>query len=218
MKKIMLAALCVVIFSLAATRAAFWLAAASAPGPSSVQGCAVLVLGYPTNADGTVSPVERFRVEAGVKVYREYQCGKLVLSGAAVRNEHVEAESMAKLAKSLGVPDESIVLERSARSTWENVGCTARLLPFKDRVLVVSDSLHAKRAVRYACRQDPRLCERFVAAGVAPPADAFWSDAAAANELRVFVRDFLFYRSGAVANSATCSSQEEEPLQVGPSR
>jgi len=208
MKRVLLAAVLVAAFISAATRAGFWLAAVSVPRPSSEKDCAVLVLGYPTKADGTFSPVERFRVEAGVRVYREHQCSKLVLSGAAVRNEHVEAESMAELAKRLGVPNESIVIERRARSTWENVGCTARLLPSMDRVLVVSDSLHANRAARYACRQDPALCERFVATGIAPPIDAFWSVAVAANELRAFVRDFLRYRSGAIEDSPGCNSRE----------
>jgi len=212
MKRVMLAALLVAAFSFAATKAAFWLATLSVPRPSSEQDCAVLVLGYPAKADGTFSPVERFRVEAGVQVYREHQCSKLVLSGAAVRNEHVEAESMAALAKRLGVPNESIVLERRARSTWENVGCTARLLPSTDRVLVVSDSLHANRAARYACRQDPRLCERFLATGVAPPIGAFWSVAVAANELRALVRDFLLHRTGAVEDSPGCNSREEPPV------
>jgi uncharacterized SAM-binding protein YcdF (DUF218 family) len=212
MKRLLLTALFVASFIFAATKAAFWLAAVSASRPSSEQDCAVLILGYPTKADGTVSPVARFRVEAGVQVYRKHRCSKLVLSGAAVRNEHVEAESMAALAKRLGVPNESIVLEQRARSTWENVGCTARLLPSTDRILVVSDSLHAKRAARYACRQDPRLCERFLATGVAPPIAALWSVAVAGNELRAFVRDFLLYRSGAVEDSPSCNSREESPV------
>jgi hypothetical protein len=210
MKRVMLGSLLVAALILAATEVAFWLAAEPRPPLSDETSCAVLVLGYPSNADGTSSAVARFRVEAGVQVYREHRCSKLVLSGAAVQNEHAEAESMAALAKQLGVPNEDIVLERRARSTWENVGCTARLLPSTDRVLVVSDSLHAKRAARYACRQAPGLCERFLATGVAPPIDAFWSVPAAANELRAFVRDSLLYSSGAAEDSPSCSSHPLE--------
>ena len=76
MKRVLLAALLVAAFIFAATQAGFWLAAV--PRPSSAKDCAVLVLGYPTKADGTFSPVARFRVEAGVQVYREHQCSKLV--------------------------------------------------------------------------------------------------------------------------------------------
>jgi uncharacterized SAM-binding protein YcdF (DUF218 family) len=208
MKRFILACLLVAALILAATEAVFRLAAASGPSTSDEHGCAVLVLGYPANADGTASSVARFRVESGVQAYREHRCSKLVLSGGAIENEHVEAESMAALAERLGVPTEDIVLERRARSTWENVGCTVPLVPWADRVLVVSDSLHANRAARYACRQAAPLCARFLAAGVAPPIDAFWSVPAAANELRIFVRDILLYRSGAVEDAPSCSSGE----------
>ena len=209
MKRVALALLFMAALILAVTEATFWLASRSGPPPSNEHGCAVLVLGYPANADGTASAVARFRVESAVEVYREHRCSKLILSGGAVQNEHIEAESMAALAKRLGISAEEIVLERSARSTWENVGCTVPLVPSAGRVLVVSDSLHAKRAARYACRQDPSLCGRFVASGAAPSVDlTFWSIAAAANEVRVLVRDFLLYRSGAAADASTCSSGE----------
>ncbi len=210
MKRVLLAPVLVAAFILAATEAAFWLAAESGPLPSDEHGCAVLVLGYPTNPDGTATAVARFRVESGVRAYREHRCSKLVLSGGAIQNEHVEAESMATLARSLGVSTADLVLERRARSTWENIGCTAQLVP-SGRVLVVSDSLHARRAARYACRQASGLCRRFLPRGVAPPTDAFWRVPAAANELRVFVRDLLLYRSGAAMDSPGCN-REEGPL------
>jgi uncharacterized SAM-binding protein YcdF (DUF218 family) len=162
----------------------------------------VLVLGYPSEADGATNSVQRFRVEAGVATYREHRCSKLVLSGGPTRNEYVEAESMAALAESLGVPAGELVLERSARTTWENVGCTARLAGTAEHVLVVSDSLHARRAARYACRQDPELCKRFLPAGVRPPVG--WSLAAAPYELWTFVRDSMLYETGAATDAPAC--------------
>jgi uncharacterized SAM-binding protein YcdF (DUF218 family) len=209
MKKVLPASLLVAALILAASEAAFWFAAQSGPPPSDEHSCAVLVLGYPANADGTTSAVARFRVESGVQIYREHRCGKLVLSGGAIQNEHIEAESMATVAERLGVSTQDIVVERRARSTWENVGCSAPLVASADRVLVVSDSLHARRAARYACRQDAELCEKFLAMGLAPPIDlALWGIAVAANELRVFVRDLLLYRSGAVEDAPRCSGGE----------
>ena len=207
MKGVVLAFLLGVALLLAVTQAAFWLASQQGALSPDGHGCAVLVLGYPANSDGTTSSIQRFRVRSAVEVYREHGCSKLVLSGGAVQNGHVEAESMAALAKSLGVPTEDMVLEPSARSTWENVGCTAALIPSVDRVLVVSDSLHAKRAARYACRQDSGLCERFLAAGVAPSIDlAYWAVPAAANELRVFITDVLRDRRGAAEDAPRCGS------------
>ncbi|MEM1155587.1 MAG: YdcF family protein [Pseudomonadota bacterium] len=184
---------------------AYRLTASTWPPPTDELACSVLVLGYPTNADGSVSDVARFRVEQGIEVYRQQGCTELVFSGAAVRNDHIEAKAMAVLAKRAGVPEKNIIVEQSARSTWENVGCAASLLPPRDRVFLVSDSLHAKRAQRYACRQDATLCETFIAAGAAPPATALWSYAAALKEFNAYARDLLFYRSGAVENSPGCA-------------
>ena len=198
------------VLIVAATETSFRLAEGSGRLPSDDRGCAVLVLGFPADPEGTPSAIARFRTEAGVRVFREQQCHELVLSGGAVRNEHIEAESMALLARSLGVPAENIVLERRARSTWENVGCTAQLVP-SARVLVVSDSLHARRAARYACRQGSALCERFLPRGVAPPNLSWWSVPAAVNELRVFARDLLLYRGGAAQDAPTCGDEGGPP-------
>lgn len=216
MKGLLLLFLLLVALVLGAAESAFRLAAASAPPSSEGHGCAVLVLGSPANADGSPSGVARFRVESGVRVYRQHRCSRLVFSGGAVRNEHVEAESMAVLARRLAVPTRNIVIEASARSTWENVGCAAPLVPAADRVLVVSDSLHARRAARYACRQDPGLCERFFPAGVAPPIHAPWKVPAAAYELLAFVRDGVLYRSGAVKDAPRCGSGSPSRLDPSP--
>ena len=68
---------------------------------------------------------------------------------------------------------------------------------------------HAKRAARYACRQDAELCEKYLAKGVAPSIDlALWGIVAAVNEFRVFAMDFLLYRSGAAEDAPRCSSGE----------
>ncbi|MEM6579843.1 MAG: YdcF family protein [Pseudomonadota bacterium] len=200
-----LLAILIVAFIPASIVIAYRLTASTWPPPSDEQICSVLVLGYPTNADGSVSDVARFRVEQGIELYRQQGCSELVFSGAAVRNDHIEATAMAALAQRSGVPEEDIIVEQTARSTWENVGCAALLLPQRDRVFLVSDSLHAKRAHRYACRQDETLCETFIAAGAAPPATALWSYASALKEFNAYARDLLLYRSGAVENAPGCT-------------
>jgi uncharacterized SAM-binding protein YcdF (DUF218 family) len=69
-------------------------------------------------------------------------------------NDRIEAVTMANLAKTLGVRADEMMIEPIARNTWENVGCLHGWLRRAERVFVVSDTLHAQRAVRYACRQD----------------------------------------------------------------
>ena len=79
-----------------------------------------------------------------------------------------------------------------------------------ERVFVVSDSLHAQRAVRYACRQDSRLCGRVVNAGVVPPIDQFWwSLPAAAWQGAAFLRDRLLFEHKAGENGPLCRSGKQ---------
>jgi uncharacterized SAM-binding protein YcdF (DUF218 family) len=184
--------------------------ASSRPPLGAARSCAVLVLGFPSEANGTPSAVQRFRVEAGVSVYRKQHCDRIILSGGAVANGTVEADSMAGLAAGFGIPRQAIVGERRSRTTWENVGCSTPYLLSVDRVFIVSDSLHARRARRYACRQSPSLCARAVAAGAVPPIRLFpWNLLTAANELRVAIRDGLAYGRDLSKSAPACPTRHE---------
>ncbi len=170
--------------------------------------CLVLALGAPSRADGTASALQRFRVEAAVDTLRQRRCRGLLLTGGAVRNERVEAVTMANLAQTLGVRADQLVIEPTARNTWQNVGCLHSRLLKVERVFVVSDSLHAQRAVRYACRQDARLCGRVVNAGVVPPIDQlWWSLPAAAWQGAVLLRDQLLFEPHAGENGSLCGQR-----------
>jgi uncharacterized SAM-binding protein YcdF (DUF218 family) len=170
--------------------------------------CLVLALGAPSHADGSASALQRFRVEAAVDTLRQRRCRGLLLSGGAVRNERIEAVTMANLAQTLGMPADQLVIEPTARNTWQNVGCLHSRLLKAERVFVVSDSLHAQRAVRYACRQDGRLCGRVLNAGVVPPIDQlWWSLPAAALHGAVFLRDRLQFERNAGANGPLCGQR-----------
>jgi uncharacterized SAM-binding protein YcdF (DUF218 family) len=170
--------------------------------------CLVLALGAPSRADGTASALQRFRVEAAVDTLRQRRCRGLLLSGGAIRNERIEAETMANLAQTLGVPADELVIEPTARNTWQNVGCLHSRLLKAERVFVVSDSLHAQRAVRYACRQDERLCGRVLNAGVVPPIDQlWWSLPAAAWQGATFLRDQVQFEHNAGANGPLCGQR-----------
>jgi len=171
--------------------------------------CLVLALGAPSHADGSASALQRFRVKAAVDTMRQRRCRGLLLSGGAVRNERIEAVTMANLAKTLGVRADQLVIEPTARNTWQNVGCLHSRLLKVERVFVVSDSLHAQRAVRYACRQNGQLCGRVVNAGVVPPIDQlWWSLPAAAWQGAAFLRDRLLFERDAGENGPLCGSPQ----------
>lgn len=44
--------------------------------------CVVLVFGRPTQEDGTLHPMQRFRVEAGIAVYQQQQCRQIIFPAA----------------------------------------------------------------------------------------------------------------------------------------
>lgn len=187
--------------------AAYWVAAPGAE-TGGVGNCSVLVLGYPSEPDGSPHPVQRFRVEAGVKVMREHGCSPLVISGAAVANDHVEADAMAAIARSLGVAEPDLIREPQARTTWENIGCSARYLRTGGRVFIVSDALHAQRGKRYACRQDAGLCLAAVAAGGEPPTNLYWWKLPAAiYEIAAAARDVLVYQLANRQNAPVCGAE-----------
>jgi uncharacterized SAM-binding protein YcdF (DUF218 family) len=171
-----------------------WIASSIAANPPKGKTCIVLVLGYPSKSDGTPDPVQELRVAAGVKAYRNYRCSQIVLSGAAVKNQIVEAVVMAKLARSRGVQPNHILMETQAQNTWENIKRSIPFLEKYDSILIASDSLHAQRGRRYLCKQRSDLCNRaFVTAEYRPLDHWWWKIATALNELFSWGRDILLF-------------------------
>jgi Uncharacterized membrane protein len=88
----------------------------------------LIVLGYPANADGTPSPEQRERVLEGVREYKAGVAPYLIMSGAAAHNEYVEADVMAQLARSQGVPASAILEDVQAQNTIQNIYYSARIM------------------------------------------------------------------------------------------
>jgi vancomycin permeability regulator SanA len=169
----------------------FALAAAAPTAPPPGARCAVLVLGYPSRADGSPHPVQESRVAAGVAALREFSCDRLVVSGGAAHNAAVEADAMAAIARLLGVGDGQLVLERAARNTWENVALSLPLVAGDDALYVASEALHARRGVRYVCRQQPDRCARTQSVADAIPfgRGLWWKPGAVLYEAWTWLRD-----------------------------
>jgi uncharacterized SAM-binding protein YcdF (DUF218 family) len=172
----------------------FWLGSRVAAQPAVAGDCAVLVLGYPSDADGSPNAVQLDRVAAGVAAFQRNHCDRLVISGGAAHNASVEAAVMARLATKAGVAAASVVIEDRAKNTWQNVEFS---LPFLDgfgHLFVASDTLHAFRGRRYLCRQRPGWCDRVaVAPAYEPLARPWWKVGAVLYELHAYVRDRLVY-------------------------
>jgi uncharacterized SAM-binding protein YcdF (DUF218 family) len=94
------------------------------------------------------------------------------------------------VARERGVGEAQLALEREARNTWQNVELGLPLVGDADVVLVASDPLHARRGVRYLCRQRPERCAHaFPVSRYAPIERAWWKLPAALYELRQWLRE-----------------------------
>ncbi|SMB92284.1 Uncharacterized SAM-binding protein YcdF, DUF218 family [Desulfonispora thiosulfatigenes DSM 11270] len=109
---------------------------------------AAIVLGAAVWEDGKPSPSMKARVTEAVDLYNKGIVKKIIVSGGVGRFSPTEAEVMAKVAMSLGVIREDIILEKKATSTRENLKYSYSLgkeQGFK-RYIIVSDAFHLKRA------------------------------------------------------------------------
>lgn len=136
-------------------------------GPSKGPGGAeaIIVLGCPSNPDGSLHPLQRWRVEIAARSLNP-RTTTVVFTGTTATTGLSEAAVMAAHAPTRGIPEQLIVLEEQARSTWQNLLFSAPLVSECDVIRVVSDPMHAWRARQFLARQDPRLAAR-----LAPTAD-----------------------------------------------
>ncbi len=96
----------------------------------------VLVLGY----GGRVRAVERWRMRVALDTLTRHGGGCLVVSG-----HHGEAQRMANLAPT----EVAVIVEPTARNTFENVERSLQWLREADVIAVASDVFHSRRAERY---------------------------------------------------------------------
>ncbi|WP_067898775.1 YdcF family protein [Nocardia vaccinii] len=157
--------------------------------PQTGQGThALVVLGFPTRADGSLHPLQRWRCRIAA---RSMTPGALVVfTGGAVKSRWVEADVMARYAhERLGIPAESIRTEAEAESTWQNIEFTIPLIENAERITIVSSPMHAARARRYLHLQRPDLAARLTPAADYRPFEAWWLKMpTAAHEFAAIVR------------------------------
>jgi uncharacterized SAM-binding protein YcdF (DUF218 family) len=108
----------------------------------------IVVLGYPTNDDGSLSPIER---ESVLEAIREYHSGAapcLLMTGGAAHNPFVESKAMANYARSQGVPASAIFTDAEARNTVENAYYSFGILQAHEweSALIIGMPSHVRRA------------------------------------------------------------------------
>ena len=94
-----------------------------------------------------------FRLEAAEKYMEKNPNTILILTGGNPDSSgRTEADVMRELLLERGIPEEQMILEDQAKTTWENFRNTVRLADPEKAVVLISSNYHMDRAVRTAKR------------------------------------------------------------------
>lgn len=113
---------------------------------------AAIVLGAAVWTD-EVSPVFRERINHAIALYGSGKVRKIIFTGGqGNKNELTEAEAARRYAIENGIPMNDILIEERSHTTYENVVNAKQVADANglNRVLIVSDPIHMKRAVTMA--------------------------------------------------------------------
>ena len=89
---------------------------------------AIVLLGCPSNADGSPSPSQQVRVQLGLELRAAGVAQDFIVSGAAVHNQWVEAQSLHDQLVAAGVAEEHIFLDLKANHTDENLYYSSHIM------------------------------------------------------------------------------------------
>ena len=105
-----------------------------------------LVFGAGYWGDGSLSDVLRDRLDAAIELYRAGRVRWLLFSGDNRVASYNEPARMREYARTLGVPEEAIVLDFAGRRTYDSC-FRARDIFQLDEVILVTQRYHAPRAI-----------------------------------------------------------------------
>ncbi len=130
---------------------------------------AILVLSGGSYDNGQLSSFSLERLVQAVKLYREGWAPKIIFSG---KEDFGDALAMKEIALSLGVPDETILVEDQATSTYENILFSSVIAEENNlkEILLVTSPIHLRRSLNIAEKISPEL--KFLPASF-PPYDSF---------------------------------------------
>lgn len=112
----------------------------------------VIVCGYPTNNDGSISNILKSRIEKAIELYKDNKVKYIIVSGGAIHNRFSEALTMKEYALQRGIDENYILIENKAKSTYHNMMYSKEIMKkyhFKN-CYVVTNSWHRIKAKYYA--------------------------------------------------------------------
>ena len=89
---------------------------------------AIIVLGHPADSDGNPTPLQQATVTEAVREYMRGVAPRIIFTGGAAHNQFVEAEVMARVAESEGIPASAIFAEPRAQDTIQNACYSERIM------------------------------------------------------------------------------------------
>lgn len=112
----------------------------------------ILVLGSAVWPNEQPSPSLRARTERAIELYQQGYAPHLLLSGGLGRYPPEEAEVMRRLAVEAGIPQQALILDQEAHSTWESMEKAQEILEQEGwrTAIIVSDPFHIQRALLMA--------------------------------------------------------------------
>lgn len=112
----------------------------------------ILVCGYPTNEDGTLSHILKSRIDKAIELYKNHQSAYMIVSGGAIHNQFSEAKAMAEYAITQGISKSCIIIENQAKSTYHNMLYCKEMMERNHFMscYIVTNSWHIMKAEYYA--------------------------------------------------------------------
>jgi uncharacterized SAM-binding protein YcdF (DUF218 family) len=109
---------------------------------------AIIVLGSPVDSDGNPTPQQLAHVVEGVREYMRGVAPRIIVTGGPTRHGFVEADVMARVAESQGIPESAVFVEPRAMDTIENACYSDRIMKAHGwrSAEVVSSAYHLPRA------------------------------------------------------------------------
>ncbi|MPQ34271.1 YdcF family protein [Clostridium estertheticum] len=110
----------------------------------------MIVLGYHAKKNGTVSLILRERINKASRLYHDGIAKTIICSGAAVGNDNIEADVMAKALIELGIPDYSIIREKLSKNTYGNLINSREIMQISEfnTAIIVSSPCHLRKEYR----------------------------------------------------------------------
>jgi uncharacterized SAM-binding protein YcdF (DUF218 family) len=151
-RKLFYLALALLLTLVAAFLFTYWIIDERSARDESQPADAILILGSAVWPNEQPSPSLRARTQRAIRLYQDGYAPYLLLSGGLGRYPPEEAEVMRRLATGAGIPEEALILDKEAHSTWESIEKAREIMEQEGwgTVLVVSDPFHMQRALLMA--------------------------------------------------------------------